>query len=273
MPSSTDDLILVFAAAGKQSNSLIPPLSKAFTNLRLVVQSESSKVKLQAQYPSAEVVRADQGDPKAVRELFRGVVAAYYVGPSMHHQETQNGYYAVDAAVAEQKEGNFKHFIPSYAGLLIMTASAWLQKDHPILSLPYNHNIPNSHIFLDDLAEATIKIIKEREQHFHSEYPLSSTFPIAYKDLVPAAEKALQKKIEIRKAPFEETVKKLVQGQFKDNYNAGNLDVAERLVLWYERYGLNGSPNILEWLLNRKATTFEEWVEQRVKIARETQQS
>ena len=111
MPASDQDLILVFAAAGKQTGPLVPLLAKNFRYLRLVVHSEVSQNKLCFQYPDAEVVRADQSDPRAVREVFRGVTAAYYVGPSMHYQETQNGYHAINAAIAEQKEGNFQHFM------------------------------------------------------------------------------------------------------------------------------------------------------------------
>lgn len=111
MPSSDQDLILVFAAAGKQTGPLVPLLAKSFRHLRLVVHSEASQKRLCSQYPNADVVRADQSDPRAVREVFRGVTAVYYVGPSMHHQEIQNGYHAIDAAVAEQKEGNFQHFM------------------------------------------------------------------------------------------------------------------------------------------------------------------
>ncbi|KAF5003998.1 hypothetical protein FDECE_9498 [Fusarium decemcellulare] len=306
MPSNDQDLILVFAAAGKQTRPLVPLLAKNFKNLRLVVNSEASQLKLRSQFPEADVVRADQSDPEAVRRVFRGVTAAYYVGPSMHHQETQNGYHAIDAAVSEQAEGNFKHFVFSsvlkpqlrkplnhdnkryieeylfesplnytvlqpcnFLAENLYPIAKWIHEDEPVLSLPYDHNIPNSHIFLEDLAEATLKILQEREKHYHSEYPLSSTYPIAYKDLVQPTEKALGKRIKIVKLPYLETVEKLVKASFGDNYNAGNLDVAERLVLWYERYGLNGSPNVLEWLLGRKPTTYEEWLEQRVTAAKD----
>ncbi|KAI9155745.1 NmrA-like family domain-containing protein [Paramyrothecium foliicola] len=307
MPASNQDLILVFAAAGKQTRPLVPLLAKGFTNLRLVVNSVASQEALRAQFPNADVVRADQSDPKAVRDVFRGVAAVYYVGPSMHHQEVQNGYYAIDAAVTEQREGNFRHFVFSsvlkpqlrkplnhdnkryieeylfesplnytvlqpcnFLAENLFPIGKWVQDNEPVLSLPYDHNIPNSHIFLEDLAEVSLTVLKEREKHYNSEYPLSSTYPIAYKDLVEITEEALGKRIAIVKLPYLETVKKLVTSQFGNDYKAGNLDVAERLVLWYERYGLNGSPNILEWLLGRKPTTYEEWLGQHLKAAKDS---
>ncbi|CAJ0545007.1 Ff.00g085010.m01.CDS01 [Fusarium sp. VM40] len=295
------DLILVFAAAGKQTRLLVPLLAKQYKNLRLVVRSEASQQKLRAQFPEADVVRADQSDPKAVRDIFRGVTAAYYVGPSLHNQEIQNGYIAIDAAVAEQDEGNFKHFVLSsvlkpglrkainhdnkryieeylfesplnytvlqpcnFLAENLFPISKWIHEDEPVLSLPYNLNIPNSNIFLEDLAEATLKVFQEREKHYHSEYPLSSTYPIAYKDFVPPTEKALGKRINIVRLPLAEAAKAFVTAALGNKYNGKNLDVAERLVLWYDRYGLNSSPNVLEWLLGRKATTYEEWLEHRI---------
>ncbi|KAH7141749.1 hypothetical protein EDB81DRAFT_899042 [Dactylonectria macrodidyma] len=181
----------------------------------------------------------------------------------MHHQETQNGYFAIDAAVAEQTEGDFKHFVSINSQRLkpkSASNSTWANQEKPVLKLPYDHRIPNSHIFLKDLAEASVKAIREREEHFHSQYPLSSTFPITYQDVADRVGDLLGKKIEIVKTPYEESVQRLVTAQFGQRYNAWNLNVAERLVLWYERYGLNGSPNVLKWLLGRNPITIEEWM-------------
>ncbi|KAJ4251433.1 hypothetical protein NW762_011416 [Fusarium torreyae] len=301
MSPSDQDLILVFAAGGKQTRLLIPLLAKHYTNLRLVVRSEASQQKLRYQFPGADVVRADQSDAKAVCDAFRGVTAAYYVGPSLHNQEIQNGYAAIDAAIAEQEEGNFKHFVLSsvlkpglrkainhdnkryieeylfesplnytvlqpcnFLAENLFPISKWVLEEEPVLSLPYSFDIPNSNIFLEDLAEATLKVFQEREKHYHSEYPPSSTYPIAYKDLVPPTEKALGKRISIAKLSHAEAAKSFVTAAIGSNYNGNYLDVAERLVLWYDRYGLNSSPNVLEWLLGRKATTYEEWLEQRI---------
>ncbi|CVL07251.1 uncharacterized protein FMAN_16241 [Fusarium mangiferae] len=301
MPSINEDLILVFAAGGKQTRPLLPLLAKHYKNLRLIVRSEASQQTLRSLLPETDVIRADQNDPKAVREAFRGVTAVYYVGPSLHNQEIQNGYIAIDAAIAEQEEGNFKHFILSsvlkpglrkainhdnkryieeylfesplnytvlqpcnFLAENLFPISKWIDEDEPVLSLPYNINIPNSNIFLEDLAEATLKVFQEREKHYHSEYPLSSTYPIPYKDLIPPTEMALGKRINIIKLSHAEATKNFITAALGKNYNGKNLDVAERLVLWYDRYGLNSSPNVLEWLLGRKATTYEEWLGRRL---------
>ncbi|KAM0540922.1 hypothetical protein ACHAPJ_013451 [Fusarium lateritium] len=257
----------LFAAGGKQTSLLIPLLAKHYTNLRLVVRSETSQQKLRYRFPGADVVRADQSDPKAVRDVFQGVTAVYYVGPSLHNQEIQNGYAAIDTAIVEQ-EGNFKHFVLSsvlkpglrkainhdnkryieeylfesplnytvlppcnFLAENLFPISKWFLEDEPVLSLPYNVDIPNSNIFLEDLAEATLKVLQEREKHYHSEYPLSSTYPIAYKDLVPSTEKALRKRISIVKLSHAEAAKSFVTTALGSNYNRKYLDGAERLVL------------------------------------------
>ena len=38
-------------------------------------------------------------------------------------------------------------------------------------------------------------------------------------------------------------------------------DEAERLVLYYNRRGLKGSPNVLRWLLGHEPTSVEAWVD------------
>jgi hypothetical protein len=46
-----------------------------------------------------------------------------------------------------------------------------------------------------------------------------------------------------------------------DPLNAHVRDHAERLVLFYNRRGLNGNPNVLRWLLGREPTTIDQWIE------------
>ncbi|KAJ3545449.1 hypothetical protein NM208_g2499 [Fusarium decemcellulare] len=49
--------------------------------------------------------------------------------------------------------------------------------------------------------------VNDREKHYHSEYPLSSAYPIANKDQMPPTERALGTQIKIVKLPYSETVK------------------------------------------------------------------
>ena len=307
MPSNpTNDLILVACASGKQAAHLLPLLSTKYPRLRLIVNKDSSKKRLQAAYPNAQVVKADLNNYEDARALFRGVTTVYYVGPSMHHHETQCGFNAIDAALAEKRGGgNFKHFVYSsvmntqFRKLLnhdckryveerlyesgaeldytvlkpcnfidMFPIGAMAKQESPVFEAPYDTTIANSLIMLEDLAHVATKVIDEREKHFFAEYILCSTFPISHVDMIAAAERALQKKVTVEDPSFEEKASKLTKLIVGDSPDLKSVDVAERLIIWYNHYGLNGNPHVMRSLLGREPMTVDQWMEQGVEAAR-----
>jgi uncharacterized protein YbjT (DUF2867 family) len=136
----------------------------------------------------------------------------------------------------------------------------------------------NSVIALADLAEASAKVLNERERHYLAEYPLCSTLPISETDIVRIIEKRIGKKIELKTPTFEVGVNKLIKALYGGEENgAGELglglaskddlrgdlvrDTVEHLILFYNRRGLKGSPNVLRWLLGREPTSVKQWVD------------
>ncbi|KAH6713276.1 hypothetical protein BKA61DRAFT_72604 [Leptodontidium sp. MPI-SDFR-AT-0119] len=109
------ELIVLTCASGKQCSQIIPflyPQSSLF-KLRLVVHSPSSLARLQEQYPDAEVLQANLGDPHDCAKITNGASVVYYVSPTFQPLETQFGINVIDAAVKEStKPGSkFVHFI------------------------------------------------------------------------------------------------------------------------------------------------------------------
>ena len=154
-------------------------------------------------------------------------------------------------------------------------------QEKPVVNKLWNPDVANSLIALRDLAEATAKVLDEREKHFLVEYSLCSTMPTSDREVCEEIGKQINKPIEVRAPTFDTGVNKLLMylfgGQESEVYADstpadfqlaadGDLrgdtvrDEAERLVLFYNRRGLVGSPNVLEWLLGRNPTTVAEWV-------------
>lgn len=161
--------------------------------------------------------------------------------------------------------------------------------EKPVLEPWWNPSVPNSLITLRDLAEAAAKVLKEGEKHHLAQYPLCSTMPKSDHDTAMVIGKAIGKEVECRGPSFEKGVDMVLHflfsgkadevsgstgsdvqggGNAKDFElaNEGDLrgdltrDEAERLILFYNRRGLRGSPNVLRWLLGREPTSVEEWV-------------
>lgn len=162
------------------------------------------------------------------------------------------------------------------------------QAENPAMERLWNAEVPNSLIALEDLAEAAAKVLNEREAHYLAEYPMCSTMPCSDMDVAKAIEKRIGKKITVTSPSFEVGVQRTLNylfgtkaakdlnEVFTDNKresiasglsNDSDLrsdiarDSAERLVLFYNRRGLVGSPNVLRWLLGREPTTVEQWID------------
>ncbi|KAJ9271857.1 hypothetical protein DTO212C5_1938 [Paecilomyces variotii] len=94
----------------------------------------------------------------------------------------------------------------------------------------------------------------------------SLLYPTNYKSVVEAASRALGKGIRIERIPFERSVGMMAQIRGGGPPDAKVQDALERLQLYYNRRGLLGNPNVTEWLLGRRPTTLEDFIERAVKI-------
>ncbi|KAI9693300.1 MAG: hypothetical protein M1822_005296 [Bathelium mastoideum] len=294
------DLLLITCASGKQSSHLVPLVAQKYKRLRLQAHSQASIDRLREQYPSAEVVQADLGDPNAVSGLVSGVTALYLVGPSLHPRETDVCKNVIDAALSgfDHGRGSFKHLV--YSSVLNSQLSKLLNHDckryveeYLIESgLPYTilqpttflDNIPitalaqqESPVFhaawdpatrfcfiaLRDLAAASAVVFEQRERHLYAQYPLVSTGPHSFEEVMHLLSQELGKPIRIEKMPYEEAVRGRMARMGGDDPRTK--DVTERLVLYYERRGLLGNSNQLVWLLGRPSTTCAEWARDKLR--------
>ncbi|OQE32135.1 hypothetical protein PENSTE_c001G07293 [Penicillium steckii] len=238
------ETIVLTCPSGKQSTHLIPLLiqTKRF-HLRLAAHSAASKDHLESEYPETEVVQVDLTSLPDCERLLAGTTAIHHVGPSFHSREKEMGFNLIDAAVSEiqKPDSVFKHFV--FSSVLSTQHRNLMQHDlksrveerlflsplnftilqptnflagYPVAhlaeqSMPsferlWNPDTANSLIALEDLAEASARVLIERERHYFAQYPLCSTLPISDRDVVRTIEKHLGKKIEIVTPSFEKGV-------------------------------------------------------------------
>lgn len=286
-----NDLIIITAASGKQAEYLPPLLSKQWNTLRLVVNSDSSSQRLSSAYPNADVQVADLAEPQQARQALRDAKVVVHIGPSLHPHETEIGYNTIDAA----KSNGVEHFV--YSSVLQAQSRELLNHDckryveealvesglnftilepahfmnmepFQVLALKpetevvygalWDPSVKFSFLALQDLAEAAAKELEERERHYFSVYPLSSTLPMSYNKVCETVGELLGMNIVTKQVPFEQSVEMLLGRLFGTSgvVDPKTVDVAERLVLYHNRHGLSGNPNVLERLIGRKTTNF-----------------
>lgn len=304
------DLVLITCASGKQATHLIPLLYGKWQRLRLAVNSPASEERLKKQWPNAEVTRADFASAADCRRIMAGVTTALHIGPSFHPHEKEMGYFMIDAAVAESASpsSSFRHFVfssvmdsqlrklmhhdckryveeylfesglsytvlqPTHLMDGFPVALLMGQGDQPVYTSNWDPKVKFSWLALRDLAEATARVIEERERHFFAQYPLCSTRAYPYTEVVRIVGEAMGKEIRIETRPVEEASKVLLAILFgtAENVHPQTRDAAYRLILYYNHHGLVGNPNVLEWLIGRKPTTHEEWARMQIEKVRKS---
>jgi hypothetical protein len=99
---------------------------------------------------------------------------------------------------------------------------------------------------------------------------VSMETPMSYSEMFGVVEKILLKPVKVQQRPFEEAISVLLTvltGGVREIYpkTAAGL---ERMVLFYNHRGLVGNPGVLEMVLGRKATGYEDWLRSVVESAR-----
>lgn len=123
----------------------------------------------------------------------------------------------------------------------------------------FDPNITFSFIILRDLAQAFAKVIEEREKRYLAEYMACSTGPLSYAQVATTLEKEMGRSIQIVQNDFYTAVQDLqsmVAGNSEESHGIAR-DGVQRLVLYYNFYGIKGNTIVLEWLVARKPTTLE----------------
>lgn len=303
MPADpNNDLLLLTCASGKQITTLLPLLSE-WKRVRLAVKSAPSKERLQKQYPHAEVIQTDLYSPSNTANLLKDVNVVIHIGPSYHPHETEIGYMMIDAAVKEYANGtgSLKHFVLSsvlntqlrkmmnhdckrYVEEYIMESGLsytilqpttmmdnlpiplFLKEANPAFACPWDTAIKFSWICLKDLSQVMKKVLEEREKHFYAQYPLVSTHhTVSFSEALTIVGEKLGKKIEASVAEYRKGVDSLlVRLHGTTDVDQRTKDAAQRMILFYDNRGLVGNSNVLEWVLGREATQFEEWVDWKV---------
>jgi uncharacterized protein YbjT (DUF2867 family) len=285
-------------AAGNQAPYILP-LLKDKIKLRLACQSDASAKLLKSRYPHAEVVQGDMRVLADCARMLSGVTTVYNIGPGIRVGEKEMGLNMVEAAIAEYQKPNsqFKHFVEASVlntqirkmfnhddkryveEQLILSplrytilqpgdffeaavpVKQWLTMEHPVRPTYVPEETWSSFVALKDLGEAAAKVILERERHYEALYPLVSLSGNTYGDCTTRIGEILGKKIEVKEVSWDEAIQVLLEVNFGgDQVHPVIYDKMAALVSFYRKRGIKGNPTVLEWLLERDATSLEGYV-------------
>ena len=104
-------------------------------------------------------------------------------------------------------------------------------EDNTVYKAAWSPDVKFSQIALRDLGEAAAKVITQREAHFFATYPLASTRPTAYREVVSIVGGVIGREIKVEQLEYRQAVQgflKMICGEKEVPWQTR--DAAERYV-------------------------------------------
>ncbi|MBA2933497.1 NAD(P)H-binding protein [Sphingomonas sp. CGMCC 1.13654] len=235
-----------------------------------------------------DLVEGDMLDRDALRRTMAGIDTVVHLGPGLNGNEAIMGRFAIDAAREagvrrfvyisvifpqidylmnhRAKRQVEDHLISSRLTFTIVQPQHYFQNidvkrclETGVVALPYAMDRRLGFVDMADLGEAVGKVVTEPGHDF-AYYPISSDENLSGEDIAAALSRIGGKPVGAHRIPLDEIVAMLAPhfGSADGNIDA-SADIITRLFTYYDRYGIPGNGRVLEWLLGRPATTFEQY--------------
>lgn len=275
-------MILITGASGKTGKAIIKTLSKT-ENVCAFIRGEEHASVLKS-LGAAKVIVGDLRDQAAVRSAMQGVRSVYHICPNMNPDEVTIGKLMLDEAMKAGVEHFIYHSVlhpqtekmqhhwkklrveelifESGIPFTVLQPAPYMQNllanwksilDESVLRVPYSVESMLSFIDLEDLAE-TAKVVLTENGHRNAIYELAGTGPTSHVDVANIFGKVLDREVKAEKEDISDWQTR-VKGL--NDYALENLI---RMFEYYDQWGLVGNPNILKWLLIRKPTSMESFI-------------
>lgn len=288
-------MILVTAANGNQGKHLLPRLLGSGCSIRACVRSDESARCLR-DVGVDDVVVGDIADPKVMARAMQGADAVYHVGPTLHPQEREMGFAAIDAARA----AGVRHFVFSSVLHAIITDLIQHEIKRDIeeylissgmeftILQPANYMLPHrlvpvfengvfrlswsleryqSMVDIADVAEVAATVLTDGDRHGGATYELAAPGRLTAHDIAAVISRVLGREIATeqidpdvftRQRPGDAALSKFP-------YQA---QAARAISRRYSSHDFVGNSNVLTWLLGRQPTTFEQFVRREAEARR-----
>ena len=286
-------MILVTAANGNQGKLLIPRLLAAGAAVRACVRSEKSAEALRAA-GAAEVVVGDLSTPGMLARAMDGIETVYHVGPTLHPQEREIGFAAVERARAagvshfvmssvlhaittdllqhEIKRDIEEHLLSSGLEFTILQPANYMLAhrllpafEQGVFHLSWSLDRYQSMVALADVAEVVAAVLTDPQRHAGATYELVSPGRYTAHDLGRIIGEVIGRDVAVEEIGCDTFLEQVLgdPGQFP--YQA---EIMRAISARYSSHDFVGNPNVLTWLLGRQPTTFAQFVKSQYDVYR-----
>jgi uncharacterized protein YbjT (DUF2867 family) len=295
------NVILVTGAGGKTGRAVLRALSRrsgsADTSSVRAPTAEAGPVRALVHredqaaaamdHGASEVVAGEMRSAETMAEAMRGARAVYHIPPNMAPDEIAMVETAIEAAL----DAGVKHFVyhsvlhpqieamPHHwqkmraeerlfeSGLpfTILQPAVYMQNalahrtrvaEEGVYPVPYAADAGVSMVDLEDVARAAAVVLTE-PGHLGATYELCGREVVSPTEIAEIFTRCLGHPVRAEVISREEWAASAREAGLGDY----EIETLLAMFIYYERHGLEGNPNVLEWLLGRPAVGFEEFVE------------
>jgi uncharacterized protein YbjT (DUF2867 family) len=136
-------------------------------------------------------------------------------------------------------------------------------RDDGVHAMPFSTTVRFSVVDLLDLAEAVAFVVTQ-DGHDFATYELAGPQPLSQEDMALIIGGVLGRDVRAEQVPLEA----MAAAAAAKGLGEDRIEQMKRMNAHYDRYGFPGNPNVLQWLIGRSATTFEEYVQRIAATAR-----
>jgi len=289
-------MILITGAAGKTGKAILRVLAdKGLLVKALVFRCE--QIQEVKGLGAKDVLVGDMHDSDILKQAMQGVNSVYHICPNIHPDEITIGQIIIDVAIA----AGINHFI--YHSVLhpqieamphhwkkmrveerlfesgmpytILQPAVYMQNilanlkniiETGKFTIPYAVESRISMVDLEDLALAAAIVLMEdyskenRPLHDGATYELAGTQAMTPTEIAAILSQQLGRAVIAENMPIDawaHSARTSGMGDYQVNTLVKMFD-------YYEKYGLSGDSHVLSWLLNRPATSFDDFVKREV---------
>lgn len=278
--------VLVTGSHGRTGKPVVKALAERGATVKAFVRDAGQDAEMR-ELGASGIAVGDMDDPTTIRPALEGCGAIVHIGPPMHPDEkTMTGHF-VEAAkqagvsrfiyysVMHPLRRDVRHhslkldteemLIESGLPYSIVQPMRYMQHLEPIWSkvmtdgvhaMPFNTQVKFNVVDLLDLAEATARITLD-EGWLYGTYELAGPDALSQTEMAEIISKVTGKSVTAAQVSIEAL-------QEKARASGASEDRVEQMTIMnnhYDAFGFLGNPRILEFVLERKANTFEDYVQ------------
>lgn len=282
-------MILITGAAGKTGHAIMRVLMRRGAIVRALVHNDDHIREVKA-LGVKEVLTGDMRSPDRMNQVFEGVRSVYHIPPNVSPEEFNIGQIVIRAAQSAGVEHFVYHSVlhpqiesmPHHwekmrvegklfeSGLpfTILQPAAYMQNilaywdeivELNTYTVPYSGNTRLSCVDLADVAEAAA-IVLCKPVHQDAIYELCGPEIQTTDETVNKLSRYLDRKIDLNVMPIFEWEAEARASGLGDY----QVETLSKMFRYYERFGFTGNSKVLEYLLNRPATSFSAFIQRTV---------